>query len=363
MNRLLSGLPGAGKSYHAAELIIAALKQARIVVTNIPMKVDEVEKLGHPGVLVLLGEDDMSDCDFLGRYPGGFFVLDEVRKWIPSGIQQKQLRPNWDLLLSEHRHSEDWRGRSCEVVLISQCASQLPKCVRTLIDNTTICEKLNKVGLSKCYVGRLYNGPQSLTDQRKVDLVNSWRGKYESSVFTLYESHSKAAKQRSAHAVFLEDGDGGATNIFHSGQAKMVYAGAVAALFSLGYVTHAFGIWGDGGLAPSSAPEPAAIARSGDDRADGGEGGERSESTEPRPDPVARGAVESPRLEDEAPRLSGFWRAGDVCGGWDISGRRVRVTDCSKLAEVRTEPLTRTLSSTSSSSGLAGMGQAFVGLD
>lgn len=241
MNRLLAGLPGAGKSHHSVVLIRDALKDGRCVVTNVALDEDEMNGLGLPGSLICLSDRDVAQCDFLSEYPGGFFVFDEVRKWIPSGMQQKNLPKNWDHLLSEHRHIEDDQGRSSEVVLISQCASQLPRCVRTLIDNTLIFTKLNKLGMRNAYVCRVYNGPQSLIEARKADLINSFRRKYSADIFRLYRSHSKG---QGVH--FQEDGDKGASNVLQGFQFRAVGFAFVAGSVSL--------IWffsnGWGGIAP-----------------------------------------------------------------------------------------------------------------
>lgn len=175
MNTLLAGLPGSGKSHHAVRLIVDALKDARVVVTNVAVIPERVASLKLPGLLVVLDEDAMKGGEFFFEYPGAVFVLDEVRKWLPSGLQQKDLAKGFDKMLSEHRHFEDWRGRSSEVILISQCASQLPRCVRTLIDTTVIFEKLHKVGLKRFYRSQTYSGPQSLVDRRKADLLSSAR--------------------------------------------------------------------------------------------------------------------------------------------------------------------------------------------
>lgn len=250
MNRLLAGLPGAGKSHHSVVLIRDALADGRLVVTNVAVDEDELNGLGLPGSLICLSDRDMSQCEFLAEYPGGFFVFDEVRKWLPSGLQQKNLPKNWDHLLSEHRHIEDDQGRSSEVVLISQCASQLPRCVRTLIDNTLIFTKLNKLGIKNAYVCRVYNGPQPLTEARKADLVNSFRRKYSADIFRLYRSHSKG---QGGH--FQEDGDKGASNVLKGFQFRAVAFAFVAGLASL--------IWffssGWGGIAPQ-VDEPESVS-------------------------------------------------------------------------------------------------------
>lgn len=248
MNRLLAGLPGSGKSHHAVVLIREALKDARVVVTNVAVIADAIERLRLPGLLVVLSEAEMDTCDFLQEYPGGFFVFDEVRRWIPSGLQQKQLPAAWDRLLSEHRHAEDWRGRSSEVVLISQCASQLPRCVRTLIDNTLIFTKLNKLGMKSAYVGRIYTGPQTIMEPRRADSVSSFRAKYRRDIFALYRSHSKAR----GSGRFAEDGDKGQSNLLHGFQFKSV---GVALVLGLGAVIY-FLTSGWGGIASEPQPDP-----------------------------------------------------------------------------------------------------------
>jgi zona occludens toxin (predicted ATPase) len=316
MNRLLAGLPGSGKSHYAVSLIRDALRDARVVVTNVPLNLEAVDKLGLPGVVVQLSDDDLTGGQFFDKYPGAYVVLDEVRKWLPSGLQQKDLPAGFDRMLSEHRHYEDWRGRSGEIVLISQCGSQLPRCVRTLIDSTVVFQKLARIGLRRSYVGRIYNGPQVITECRAADLVSSFRARYQSDLFRLYRSHSKAGSRNVGKFEEVGDKKG---NVLFGFQFRLVGAAALAAVVAVGYMGYRFtgqadrsGEVGDGGqraAVGAKAPRPAAVPLS-----------------------QARNEADSP-----VPALSGYWRLGDRCGAWDIEGVRVSVP-CERLAGVRTHP-------------------------
>lgn len=316
MNRLLCGLPGSGKSHYAVKLIRDALEQARIVVTNVPLDLEAVDRLRLPGVVVLLSSDDMAGGLFFAKYPGGVFVLDEVRKWLPAGMTQKELPAGFDAMLSEHRHFEDWRGRSSEVVLITQCASQLPRVVRTLIDSSIVFTKLGRVGIKSAYVARVYNGPAVINELKKGDLVSSFRGKYERALFKLYQSHTRANSNRAG--VFEEVGDGGAGNVLKGFQFRLVAIAGVLGVLAAG------GLWYKivahrGEDQPLSAVPVAAPPAQGE----------------------ARGEVRAPASADRGtgagggrggslPALSAFWTSSGSCGALDLEGRRVEAS-CEQL--------------------------------
>lgn len=327
MNRLLIGLPRAGKSYSAVEIILAALRQARVVVTNLALRQDVLIGEDLPGVLVLLSHDDMMSGDFFYKYPGALFVIDEARRFMPAGSQQKDLKDGWDKLLSEHGHFEDWRGRSSEVVLISQCASQLPKCVRTLIDQTCVYEKLNKVGFARHFRKRLYTGAQQLGELRACDLLDTSRGSYKKEIYRFYHTHSQ---KRSSMFGPSETGDHGSASIFRGSGFRGVALGVVLAIGAFVGLVHYWFPGSKSGAVISGGASALPLSQS----AEFGAGG-RGEVRAPTPAPnVASVPVVSSRSVVD--QLSGYWIFGDQCGAVDVAGHRVPFSDCAALRSART---------------------------
>lgn len=332
MNIAFIGLPGAGKSYNGARYILEQLKAARLVVTNLPMNVEEVDKAQFLGRLVLLSNAAMEEGDFFFQYPGAVFVIDECRQFLPAGIQQKDLREGWDKLLSEHRHYEDSLGRSSQVVLLTQCTSQLPRCVRTLIEETRVYDKLNNVGLKNYFREQVYRGPQPLTEAKKADLVTSTRHKYDrAKVGRYYQTHAKAANAGNRE---MEQGTS-----FLAGSGVRYVLGAL--LVGAVSVSYAVSSWSS----RLDEPERVAATEPGQAIAEHPPASTPARAAGPVDAAVSDGSAVSRDSSDaderEAPTVStaysGYWRMGDRCGALDAYGRRVVVV-CQDLEGVRTVP-------------------------
>ena len=315
MIRAIIGRPGGGKSYHAIEIILEELQQARVVVTNIPVYEDKLAKDYPLGKLVKATDEDLETGIAFQQNPGAVFVLDEVRRYIPSGITQDKLNRAWDQLISEHRHYEDWHGRSSEVVLLTQCTSQIAKSVRTLIDVTCYLEKLDKVGLKTGFKRICYSGCQAIDRRDKQAEIGTKNGRYQKKVYQYYASHSKAQGESK---YFAELRDGNKSNIFLSGKLTPFYL-SLAALVICGTAIASF-------LSDNQEKQNAAIAAQLQKER------EENQTIEQPPQPKPR--------RNRAPiqgqtRYSGYWKAWDRCGAYDQQGNRVEIQDCRTLEAIR----------------------------
>ncbi len=131
------GSPGSGKSYSVvAYVILPALAQGRIVITNIPINITELEEskrlLVKPlDILQFSGNQDYFQSMIIA---GAVFVIDEAWKWLPSGLQANKIPEHFKAFLAEHRHMVDSDGRSTDICLVTQDLSQLAAFPRQLIE-------------------------------------------------------------------------------------------------------------------------------------------------------------------------------------------------------------------------------------
>lgn len=317
MNHLLSGLVGSGKSYHATKMILDDLRRARVVVTNIPLRLDRIEKDETLlGKVVMIEEEDLTTGQFFFDNPGGAFYIDECHNYLPSGLQQKDLPPGWSKLIGEHRHYEDWKGRSSEVYLITQTASKLPRCVRLMLDYTFVYKKLRQAGLSKCFVARQYEGSQDVNEATEKALVGREKGKYSPSVYKYYSSHMGAGQ----NAAMLEHTTS-ATGLKSALLRVAVFV--LIAVVTVGFVGGEF-LFSSGGNEPADVrTEVVSVAK----------------AVTPKVSPVEPEPKKAVESSGSGPvQLSGFVQFGARCFGYDLDGRRVSfdsAAQCERARHVR----------------------------
>jgi zona occludens toxin len=199
------GLPGSGKSYNAvANVILPAMRAGRTVVTNIPMRREELERDGIYG-LAQIGNDDLAGLPELGReYAGAVFVIDEVWRCWPSGLTANKMPGGHLEWLAEHRHMGGTDGYTTEIVLCVQDLAQVASCVRNLVESTYIHTKLTALGARNKFAVSIFRGKQTGTGQASA-LINRLRGKYDKSVWRFYKTHTKTddggAKDTALEAV------------------------------------------------------------------------------------------------------------------------------------------------------------------
>jgi zona occludens toxin len=189
------GLPGHGKSYGVVEnVLIPALKQKRIIFTNIPMKTDAVLEQFETSVIQFEVDDIKSNPNWWSEVftAGALFVLDEVPKLWPAGLKANAIHENDRAFLAEHRHMVGDEGTSTEIVLIVQNLTMIAAFPRGLVESTYWVVKHIKMGSNKRYRVDIYSGvmagqtPQLARREREI------QGKFTNKVYDLYHSHTKS---------------------------------------------------------------------------------------------------------------------------------------------------------------------------
>jgi len=190
-----SGLPGHGKSYGVVEhVLLEAFRRGRVVVTNLPLKRDLIEKE--------FGAVDLRpfDVDAISKSPdliksavpvGAVAVVDEAWRLFPQGMSGNKVPEPFRAFLAEHRHMVDAAGNSQQIVLVTQDLQQLASFARSLIEETFRVRKLSALGMSKSYVVDVYRGAVTGAHPPERLRVRQIPGKYKPSVYRFYESHTK----------------------------------------------------------------------------------------------------------------------------------------------------------------------------
>lgn len=190
-----TGLPGHGKSYGVvSNIILPALRQKRIVYTNIPLN-DEL-CLNDFGMCVIpFHTDDIVKNPNWFRdvfQAGSIIVIDEVWRLWPSGLKLTQARECDKEFLAEHRHMVGENGLATEIVLVTQDLSQVASFARTLVENTFRVTKLSSLGLSKGYRVDVYFGVVTGAKPNPKNREREIFGKFSKDVYKYYKSHTKS---------------------------------------------------------------------------------------------------------------------------------------------------------------------------
>ncbi len=256
-----TGLPGSGKSYGVVEnVILPCLKEGRPIVTNLPLKLGELqawcEKHSAPlpriDIVNLSEVAESEEEGFLSMRYGAVHVFDEVWRVWPSGQKVNQCPEGHREYFAEHRHQVDAAGRSTEIVLITQDLSQLASWVRNFVDETYRAQKLNHVGQDKRYRIDVYQGAVTGQQPPESRRLRQFYGSYQKEVYTLYQSATKAQKS-GLHGAGKEVKADKRANILRSPKILFSLIGApilgVIALISLFQMLSS-------GFVTGGAPEP-----------------------------------------------------------------------------------------------------------
>lgn len=190
------GLPGHGKSYGVvANVILPALRQKRLVYTNIPMNEDHcLNQLGMAPVPFSIDDLLKNPNWFTNVFTAGaVLVLDECWRLWPSGLKANNVREGDKTFLAEHRHMVGENGFSTEIYLVTQDLSQLAMFVRSLIESTIRMVKLTNLGLDKRFRVDMYSGcvtgskPPVSKREREIH-----GGKFKQEIYDFYKSHTKS---------------------------------------------------------------------------------------------------------------------------------------------------------------------------
>lgn len=189
---IMTGAPGAGKSYSAIALTVyPALNLGRPIWTNVPLNETEIYSIWP--------DAQIQHCDFRtpgiwDSIPGGALVLiDEVWDLWPSGQRADKVPKDQQEFVAMHRHRAGPVGDkhlTIEIVLLSQGSTDLAKWVRSKIDKTYVVTKLDAVGATSRYKLDIYQGCEDTSQPRKGKLIRTLYGQYEPRFYNLYQSHT-----------------------------------------------------------------------------------------------------------------------------------------------------------------------------
>ncbi|WP_001007927.1 MULTISPECIES: zonular occludens toxin family protein [unclassified Escherichia] len=200
------GVPGSGKTYEVVcNVIIPAVSSGRRVVTNIyGLSADKIydycvvhKKTSQDdlGEVILVSNSDVQDEKFFPYKlddglsddsfckPGDLICVDEVwRVW----DNDKSIPAFHRSFIAEHRHfNDESTGVSCDLVVINQSVSNLPRFIKDRVETTYRMSKLVALGLRNRYRVDVFTGVKLF----KTNLVSSYQCKYSSLIFPLYKSH------------------------------------------------------------------------------------------------------------------------------------------------------------------------------
>lgn len=198
------GIPGSGKSYEVvSNVIIPAFIVGRRVITNIYGISDEKirdycinKKKGDPltfGKVIYVDNEQVQDPLFFPYIKdatlsedsfckaGDLICIDETwRIWESDKIPAQHRS-----FIAEHRHFAGENGVTCDLVVLNQSVTNLPRFIKDRIETTFSMSKLVSLGLRNRYRVDIYSGIKLF----KKFKTTSYQCKYQKDIFPLYDSH------------------------------------------------------------------------------------------------------------------------------------------------------------------------------
>ena len=200
----ITGLPGAGKSYFAVQRMVELLGEGKKVITNLPVKRDEVWNdvegsdnlhiVDLDGVEVSHSRDREKVRDDEGR-PENVLSLDRVLCWDDGAAvyfldeigtfcdrikRDRDLWGRWMMLLREHRHAGH------EIYFMAQDAKQLHNDIRNgLVEYWIEIDRIEDLGVPYWVMG-VYKSHIRMGREA----ISVKQGGYKKSVFALYDSYA-----------------------------------------------------------------------------------------------------------------------------------------------------------------------------
>ncbi|WP_342220877.1 zonular occludens toxin family protein [Candidatus Fukatsuia endosymbiont of Tuberolachnus salignus] len=201
------GVPGSGKSYEVvASVIIPACLAGRRVVTNIyGISVDKIAdycvsvkkadrtSLGH--IIYVENEQVQQETFFPYKtaqaalcgntfcQSGDLICIDEAWRIWPT---EKKIPVQHQSFIAEHRHFTNERtGVCCDLVVINQSVTNLPRFIKDRIETTYRMQKLLALGLRTRYRVDVFTGIRLFKSTR----TTSYQCAYDKAIFALYHSY------------------------------------------------------------------------------------------------------------------------------------------------------------------------------
>ncbi|EDK4040417.1 zonular occludens toxin [Salmonella enterica subsp. enterica serovar Newport] len=199
------GTPGSGKSYEIVRsVIIPAICAGRRIVTNIYglsyeniIEYCEKRKLLKDdisaGEIIVVENKRITEPDFFPVkenqakslcQPGDLVILDECHRFFST---DRSLSSDARIFAAEHRHYADPEtGFTCDLILVNQALSTLPRFLKERVEQTFRMKKLNALaGFGNKYRVDVFDGVKLTKGTRITYYVES----YKKEIFPLYKSH------------------------------------------------------------------------------------------------------------------------------------------------------------------------------
>ncbi|EAU7573398.1 zonular occludens toxin [Salmonella enterica] len=199
------GTPGSGKSYEIVRsVIIPAICSGRRIVTNIyglsyekiieycekhkllkdDISIGEIihvenKRVTEPDFFPVKENQDNSLCQ-----PGDLVILDECHRFF---VTDRSLSSDARIFAAEHRHYANLEtGFTCDLVLVNQALSTLPRFLKERVEQTFRMKKLGALaGFGNKYRVDVFDGVKLTKGTRITYYVES----YKKEIFPLYKSH------------------------------------------------------------------------------------------------------------------------------------------------------------------------------
>lgn len=196
---MMLGPPGSGKSYEATVFhVLPSLADGRLVITNLPLNVDEFAKLNDdfPNLIELRGpvpgnprpfsklDDYRSDWRHPETGVGPLFVIDECHFCLPRGGTALDVE-EW---YSMHRHE------GVDLILMTQSYGKVSKAICDIVQTAIVLRKNSNLGSRSSYRRETRDG---LTRANKLGVEVR---RYKKQYFPLYQSYTKGGKAEGATA-------------------------------------------------------------------------------------------------------------------------------------------------------------------
>lgn len=194
------GIPGSGKSYEVvSSVILEHFRKGRRIVRNIEGVTQEKlihycikkgDKESNLGEFISVTDEICQQADFFPYKgvtetvcrAGDLICLDEVWRIFPSD----KIHENHRSFLAEHRHfTHEITGECCDLVVINQSISQLPRFIKDRIEMTYQMSKLTALGMSNRYRVDIFTGAKTTKTNKTLQLQR----KYDKEIFQLYKSY------------------------------------------------------------------------------------------------------------------------------------------------------------------------------
>lgn len=212
------GLPGSGKSYGVTKhAIIPALKNNRKILTNIPLKMDNISNI-YPNckeLITFIDSDDIRENpELLCEAPNGaLIIIDEFADLFGSDYSQRKASTKFFQFWSKHRHNLDENGISQDIIIVTQDLSMIAGWIKKWIKKTTRSVELDDLGLGgKMFKVVFYDRCPSGSNPIPLSVKTE---KFDKTIFEYYESHTQ--KTESSDPIAIQGSQiKNRTNIFKS---------------------------------------------------------------------------------------------------------------------------------------------------